>query len=346
LQRPEETGLTGRDALDQERTDLWGTLVAPLLRQFWMIVLIVTVGALSSLAYSRMQAPSFEASAVVQARPDADVTAAMHRLTSRDNLVAMVVRHGIGSGDTAGRAAVRLGQSIAVRDLTSSAGSTLGLQPQTSGIVVSVLWPDAEVSARIANDLAQQILDSGNSGTLDADFEDLSFYRREEMRLWQEIGALQAELDQLPATDGPEVSQRLLSDGHRLTLMQDEYALIRERLAGIEVDSRLAAMSRKGQFSLLQRATATEAVSVVRNWMLVGVAGSLLLAVALAFVLERRYPSLQRGPWDDFGVANQRLLHLYRFFDDPERPIMGVPRFVVVAFVVVSWLVAIALMMR
>lgn len=338
--------MISRNALFADRSDLWGTLVAPLLRQFWMIVLIVTVGALSALAYSRMQAPSYEASAVVQARPGVDVAAAKQGLTTRENLLALVLRHRIGGSEPSDRAAVRLRQSIAVRDLTSTAGSTLGLAAETSGIVVSVLWPDAEVSARIANDLAQQILDAGNTGALNEHHADLAFYRREELRLWQEISALEGELDQIGDGASPEYAQRRLSDGHKLHLMQDQYDLIRQRLAALEVDSRLAATSNAGQFSLLQRATSTEAVSVVRNWMLVGVAGSLLLAVALAFVLERRYPSLQRGPWDDFGAANQRLLRVYRFFDDPGRPILGMPRFVVAAGVVVSWLVALALMMR
>ena len=318
----------------------------PLLRQFWMIVLIVTVGALSSLAYSRMQAPSYEASAVVQTLPGVDVEAAKARVTSRENLLAMVKRHGIDRGATAGRAAVRLRQSIAVWDLTSVAGSTLGFDPEVSGIVASVLWSDAEVSARLANDLAQQILDAGNAGTLSENHEELEFYRREELRLWQETGAMKAELEAAQRTGALGIAQRLLEDGHRLALMQDQYALVRERLSQFELDARLASAQRAGQFSLLQRATSTEAVSVVRNWMLVGVAGSLLLAVALAFVLERRYPSLQRGPWDDFAAANERLTDLYRVFDDPARPILGLPRFVVVTGVVVAWLIATAILLR
>ena len=325
------------------RTAPLGAFLMPLLRQFWMIVLIVTVGALSALAYGRMQAPLFEASAVVQTRAGVDVEAAKARVTARDNLTAMMLRHQISGGETAIRAAVRLRRSIAVHDLTSDAGSTLGLAPEVSGIVVSVLWPDAEISARIANDLAQQILDSANAGHLVENHGDLEFYRREEQRLWQEVAALEAEVERSLASDP---TRQGLADTRRLALMRDQFALARQRLAGFELDARLAAATRDGQFSLLQRATSTEAVSVVRNWMLVGVAGSLLLAVALAFVLERRYPALQRGPWDDFGVANERLVRLYRIFDDPRRPILGLPRFAVVAGVVVAWLIAIALMMR
>ena len=334
--------MISRNSLYPVRSDLRQTLFAPLYRHFWMISLIVTVGALSSLAYSRMQAPSHEASAVVQARPDADIAAVRQRLTSRENLMDMVLRHRIGADEAAGRVAVRLGQAIAVRDLTSTAGGTFGFAPETSGIVISVLWPDAETSARLANDLAQQILDAGSAGALDAGQADLAFYRREEQRIWQEVAALKAELGRVSGDRNPGRAQRLWTETHRLTLMQDQHDLIRQRLAAAEVDGRRDAAIRSGQFRLLLRATSAEAVSVVQNWMLAGVAGSLLLAVALAFVLERRYPGLQRDPWADFGAANQRLLRVYRFFDDPDAPILGVPRFVVVAFVVVVWLVVIA----
>jgi uncharacterized protein involved in exopolysaccharide biosynthesis len=338
--------LSSQNAPYLDRPHAFGALILPLLRQFWMIVLIVTVGALSSLSYSRMQAPSFEASAVVQTLPGVDVAAAKARVTARANLLAMVQRHHINAGESADRSAVRLRQSIAVRDLTSDAGSTLGLAPEVSGIVASVLWPDAEVSARIANDLAQQILDAGNAGQISEHNDEMEFYRREEQRLWQETGALKAELEMVRRSNDPGAAQQRLGDGRQLALMQDQYALVRERLAAFEVDARLAGALQAGQFSLLQRATSTEAVSVVRNWMLVGVAGSLLLAVALVFVLERRYPSLQRGPWDDFAAANQRMAQLYRVFDDPARPILGLPRFAVATGVVVAWLIAIAVMLR
>ena len=336
--------MISRNLLYPVRSDQWQTLFAPLYRHFWLILLIVTVGALSSLAYSQMLAPRYEATAVVQARPGSDIAAVRQRLTSPANLMDMVLRHSIGptQTETTARVAARLGQSIALRDLTTSAGGTLGYAPETSGIVISVLWPDAETSARMANDMALQVLDAGSAGALDAGQADLAFYRREEQRIWQEVAALKAELGRVSGDRNPGRAQRLWTETHRLTLMQDQHDLIRQRLAAAEVDGRRDAAIRSGQFRLLLRATSAEAVSVVQNWMLAGVAGSLLLAVALAFVLERRYPGLQRDPWADFGAANQRLLRVYRFFDDPDAPILGVPRFVVVAFVVVVWLVVIA----
>ncbi len=341
------SGLSSRSVLSEARADLVALVLTPLLRQFWMIVLIVMVGSLASLAYSRMQVPSYEASAVVLVQPGVDAAAVERRLMARDNLIATAVRHGLIpdiSNDDRNRAAVMLRQSIAVHDLTSTAGVTRGYAPETAGIVVSVLLPDAEMSARVANDLAQQILDAGNAGRLGTASDELEFYRREESRLWQEISAqraeLQAPLDNVVAADNALASQR------RLSLMQDQYDLVRARLAERDVQARLTATTQSQQFSLLQRATSTEAVTVVRNWMLVGVAGSLLLAVALSFVLERRYPGLKRGPWHDLAGIRDWVVHLYRMIDDPARPILGLPRFVVISGVLVIWMVAIAQLIR
>lgn len=302
----------------------------PLGRQFWVICLIVVIGALSSLAYGRMQAPRYEATAVVQVQTGTDTALAKAQLTSPRNLLEMVMRHRLSSTEVdanLGRAAVLLRQAIAVQDLTSKAGAALGLDPQVTGVVVSVLLADAELSARIANDLAQQLLDGGNAGQFDARHEELAFYRREEMRLWQESSALRAELDQSRGADAAETA---LVDRRRLNLMQDQYLEVRRRLAAFEVEARLTTATQSTRFSLLQRATATGAVSVLRNWMLVGVAGSLLLALALALVLDRRFPGK--------GMA----LRLWRMVDDPARPILGVPRFVFVSAVLVCGLIGAA----
>ena len=155
-----------------------------------MIVLIVTVGALSSLAYSRMQVPSYEASAVVQTLPGVDVEAAKARSDRTRQLLAMVhaPRHRSAGESVPGGGAVAPVDRGARPDV--EAGGTLGLEPEISGIVVSVLWPDAETSARLANDLAQQILDAGNEGNWTQSSARWSFTAARKQRLWQEIGAM------------------------------------------------------------------------------------------------------------------------------------------------------------
>ena len=312
-------------------------LMLPLRRQFWVMCLIMMVGVLSALAYGGMQPPLYEATAVVQVQPGVDTGLTRARLASPHNLLEMVIRHrlnGTGTEASLGRAAVILRQSIAVRDLTSDAGRTLGLDPEVAGIVVSVLLPDAEMAARIANDLAQQVLDAGNADQLGVQHEALSFYRREEMRLWQESSALQAQLEAAARSGAVDDGDTALIDQRQLTLMQDQYLEVRRRLAAFEIEARLTLATETNQISLLHRASPTEAVSVLRNWMLAGVAGSLMLAVASAIVLDRRYPQ---------NVMGHRV---WRVIDDPARPILGVPRFAFLSAVVVCGLIGLATLLR
>ena len=319
----------------------FGASAALLIRQFRVIALVVTLGSLSALAYAGLQAPSFEAVAVVQVRAGAALPQVEDRLLSRSNLLEVATRQQLFRGGVADdQAAVALRQAIAVHDLTSEAGKTLGFAPEVSGLVIAVRLPDAEPAARVANDLAQQILDLGNQGQLDDRFAELVFYRGEEARLWQEVSALAAE--SRAAAGSGAAADGAFAAGRRLLLLQDQYDLVRSRLAEQEVAARLENRNRAGQFSLLLRATSAAATAEVGNRMLIGVAGSLLLVVALALVLERRYLALGRKPWHDFATIRARLGGGYRLIDDPKRPILGLPRFAVVAAVLVAVLVGVA----
>ncbi len=319
----------------------FGALLALVVRQFWVIALVVMVGSLSALAYGHQQAPSFDASAVVQIRQGAAFAILEARLTSRDNLAKIAQRHQLS--DDAG-SLVALRRAVAMHDLTSAAGQTLGFAPETTGLVISVRMPHAEMAAQIANDLAQQVLDLGNEGHLDDGYDDLLFYRGEEGRLWQEVGALRAEIQALVGTVAE--TDEALATQRRLDLLEDQYSLVRQELAKQEVAARLDSRNRAGQFSQLQRATSADAVSIVQSFMVIGVAGSLLLAVTLAFVLERRYPALQRAPWNDYVALRAKLRGGYRMVDDPKRPILGLPRFVVVAGFLVALLIGVAALIR
>ncbi len=329
-------GLAGRAEFPGREVAVMA-LLSLVVRQFWVIALVVAVGSLSALAYGNLQAPSFDASAVVQIRPGAALPMVEARLTSRENLTALALRHLLAAGDD--QPVVMLRQAIALNNLTSEAGQGLGFAPETSGLVISVRLPDAELAAQVANDLAQQLLDLGNKGALVPGFDALVFYRGEEERLWQEVSALRTESQAVSAAAATGSVRKLL-------LLQDQYDLVRTRLAEQEVATRLESHNRAGQFSLLQRATSARAVRVVQSIMVIGVAGSLLLAVTLAFVLERRYPALQRGPWNDFMALRAKLAGGYLLIDDPKRPILGLPRFVVVTGILVALLIGMTALIR
>ena len=225
--------------------------------------------------------------------------------------------------------------------MTSEAGRGLGLPSAPGGVVISVIWSDPEIAARLANDLAQQILDQPDAA-LDSKLQaELTFFRRDEARLWQEISALRAEVEGLVATE-PE-GGRLATAQRALVLMTDQYEVVRRELAAREVAARQLEAAGADRFSLLQGARSGEVRRARHDWMLLGVAGSLLLAVAAAFVLERRFPGPSRPHYGEAPDPNLWHLRLYRKFDAPSRPILGLPRFVVISALVVGWLVALAL---
>ncbi len=306
-----------------------------LARHVWIIALIVTAGGLATWAAGHLQSPNYEASAVVQVQAGTEAASVGARIMGRDNLLSIVARHhldltGPSDGDTT---AVRLSQAITINALTADAGQILGFQPQLAALVVSVRLSDAKLSARVANDVAQQILDEGNAGELNATHGDLEFYRRDERRLWQELSALRTG-QQAAGTTADLVGQR------RLGLMQDQYDLVRHKLAGAEIAARLSGHLQQGQYSLLRRATATEAVDVGQDWLPLGVVCSLLLAVTLAFVRELHALRAPLG----LTPLHIRASWMYRVFDDPARPILGMPRYAVTSGLIVAGLYLLARM--
>ena len=300
-------------------SDRRGRLGSVLARQVWFIALILTFGSLGIWALDHLQPPAYESSAMVQVQTGTDTARVAAHILGRDTLLAIAARHGLTQTGPGARdkAALRLSQAIVLNALTADAGQSQGFPPQRIGLVVSVRLPDADLSARMANDVAQQILDDGNAGKLNATHDERDFYRRDELRLWQELSALRSEQDQAAKAPADLVARR------QLALMQDQYDLVRQKLAGAEIATRLSDHLQPGQFTLLRRALATEAVHVGQDWLPVGALASLLLAVALAFVRDRQSASLDLTP---LHTGETRF---YRLFDDPARPIVGLPRYAV-----------------
>ena len=346
----QDADMSGRSARLRPASPVLAGFRAVMRRQIGVILLVVAVGTFSAFAYGTMQTPVFEATAVVQVRgPAADFQQIETRLTAKENLIAIAARHRLFGAmplDANDAAAVQMRKVFSIHAMTSDAGQSVGLLPETSGIVLAVRLADPELAAQVANDLALQVLELGRNGQLDQNHSALMFYREEELRLWQEISALRGEIDASLSNGSVTEADSLQGAGHKLSLMQDQYDQVRKALADQEIAERLAQRNRDGQFGLLQRATSAQAVNVVENWMLSGVAGSLLLAVTMAFVLERRFPMVQTVLWQRLASPVRVLARLYRLFDDPGRPIFGVPRFAVIAVLAVAILIGLARLIR
>jgi tyrosine-protein kinase Etk/Wzc len=118
------------------------------------------------------------------------------RLKNRENLLSIIDRQGILPSDpnmSTDKLVSALRSSISFQTV-AGASNSFGGAGSISAIIVSVSDADAELSARIANDLAQSILDMSNEGVSSRARDTYGFFAGEEERIRTEIVKLESEL--------------------------------------------------------------------------------------------------------------------------------------------------------
>lgn len=187
-------------------------LIAFLLRRMWLILGVAVIGALAAGIFAKSRPDSYEAAAVIQVEmPTVTGTAAQgtttgaaqllqsieQRLTTRENLTAMVERHGLYADLPAlsmDQKLVLLRQSVTFQGVDSAAGQAFG-QPRTlSAIIIAARMGDPDLAARVANDFAQGVLDRSASGVQDRAAQNVAFFAEDEARLRAEIAHLETEI--------------------------------------------------------------------------------------------------------------------------------------------------------
>ena len=175
-------------------------------RRLWLIALVTVLGTLFAAWYAKSRPDVFEAAAVLQvempmvteggqaAAAPVNViqllTSIEQRLTTRDNLIDLIDRHGLFADAPALSVEDKVDvmrQSIRFQSVTGPTGTL-------SALIIAAQAGRADHAARIANDLAQSVLDMGAEGkraTADASF---AFFEAQEARLWTQITALEAEI--------------------------------------------------------------------------------------------------------------------------------------------------------
>ena len=175
-------------------------------RRFWVILGVGIIGTLFAVVYAKTRPDVFEAAAVLQVEfpmvtdggqaPSLPVntiqllTSIEQRLTTRDTLIALIERHNLFSDAPAMSvedkvAAMR--QSVLFQSVTGPSGAL-------SAMIISARAGRAEDAARVANDLAQSVLDLGSEGkrlTAEASF---GFFKEQEHRLWAQMTTLESEI--------------------------------------------------------------------------------------------------------------------------------------------------------
>jgi uncharacterized protein involved in exopolysaccharide biosynthesis len=230
-------------------------LISLMRRRFRLILLIGLIGTVLGVIYAKTRPDVFEAAAVIQVELPIVTEAGQavatpvnalqlmqvieQRLTTRDNILALIDRHGLFDDAPAtsleDRVAVIRG---AIRFQSVSTASGGGL----SAMILAAQAGKAEEAAAVANDLAQSVLDMGAAdkrATADASF---SFFKEEESRIWADINALEAQIAQYRETNRdnlPGVRENRQDEAAQLDTALRE---IDQELAGLQdEDSRIRA---------------------------------------------------------------------------------------------------------
>jgi tyrosine-protein kinase Etk/Wzc len=179
-------------------------------RRRWLIVLVTVIGTLLAAVYAKSRPDTYETAAVIQVEgaavqgsltePSSAAAQTLQmieqRLTTRENLAAVIERHGIYAGLplSLDRKIGMLRTAITFQGVDSAAGQTFGQPRNLSAIIVFARMGEPELAARVANDFAQGILDQSASAQRDRADLNVAFFREEVDRLGAAITMVEAEL--------------------------------------------------------------------------------------------------------------------------------------------------------
>ncbi len=189
-------------------------LIGLVLRRRWLIIGITVLGMIAAVIYAKSRPDVFETAAVIQIQSPAlanstDAAAPLaggaaqvlqtieQRLTTRENLVAMIDRHGLFAdlpNKSTDDKVLLLRQAVTFQAVDSAAGQSFGQARSISAILVYAKLGSAELAARVANDFAQGILDQSAAGQRERASEGVNFFKEEEARIWKDVTALEAEI--------------------------------------------------------------------------------------------------------------------------------------------------------
>ncbi|MDZ4094361.1 MAG: Wzz/FepE/Etk N-terminal domain-containing protein [Paracoccaceae bacterium] len=229
-----------------------------LLRRRWRLIgLILVIGTALSLMIAVNLPRTYVATAVIQvespmvagandatagSRSAQTLQAIEQRLTTRDNMLAVIERHRLFADlpqPTPTQKVALLRNSVQFQSVASVEQPTYGGTASVSALVVSVTFGSADQAARVANDFAQNILDASTFGQTERARETLRFFVDAEQRVTQEITTLEDEIaafmnanaDALPSADATRRDEAISLETEMRALDQSLVALVGERKA-------------------------------------------------------------------------------------------------------------------
>ncbi|MCU0815781.1 MAG: Wzz/FepE/Etk N-terminal domain-containing protein [Cypionkella sp.] len=304
----------------QTLEDLFGLLR----RRVWLIALITLAGMVLAALYAKSRPDIYESAAVIQVRqaevsnraedlrvnPLVVMQAIEQRLTTRDNMIALIERHGLFQdlpGLSLEEKVALARASIRFQSVPDATGGSL------SAILIVAQSDRPEPAARIANDLAQSVLDMGATDKRAAADATFAFFKAEEARLWQTLSALEAEIAAYREANRaslPSSREALQEEATAIDLtlreIDQEVAALQAEDARILTAEVLRATDRRRQEDIAQRL----AVLIAQRAPLLARKTVLNESLARGAEVDRvmaTYDRQQRQIQEQYTVVSQRL---------------------------------------
>lgn len=318
-------------------------LIGLLIRRRLLIGAVAVFGVVMTLLYVMAKPDVFESGAVIQVQtpivtdPTSGVQvpsqsaqrlqAIEQRLTTRENMLAVIARHGLYDGlplsDDEKVHLLRL--AVRFQPVASVASPQFGAPSQVSALIVYAQADTRARAARVANDFAQSILDAGAEVQTGRARESVEFFTRQQAELRDQIARIETELAAFKVENAAALpAQRALREQELVGLETDLRALD-QTLVGLrnERDAVAARQSQRitdrRQIETLEEQIATLAAQrAALDASRSEIRGLLLLAPEV----DRRLSAFERNldqVQDQFEAVTRRLAEARTAMDVEQR---------------------------
>ena len=215
-----------------------------MIRRRLLIGAVAVFGMVITLLYVMSKPDVFESAAVIQVQtpivtdPTSGVQmpsqsaqrlqAIEQRLTTRENMLAVIERHGLYEGlplsDDEKVHLLRI--ALRFQPVASVASPQFGAPSQVSALIIFAQAETRAKAARVANDFAQSILDAGAEVQTGRARESVEFFSRQQSMLRDQLGRMEAEFAAFKVQNAAALpAQRALREQELVGLETDLRAL-------------------------------------------------------------------------------------------------------------------------
>ncbi|MCA0962812.1 GumC family protein [Salipiger bermudensis] len=234
-----------------------GEVLSALKRRALLILLVTVLGSVASVWVALNQVKVYEATAVVQIEegqmPDSLAGASAQtqdasrrvrlieqRLMSRDNLVSLMEQHDLFSGAAGmpiGQRLFQMRQAVSIEEIRANNNSFLAQQEMPSGLRISVVLPDPQKAADIANEMMHQVINQSRDRSLSSARDTLAFFESEEARVETEIEAMEAKIATFKRENADALPSGTSALRTQLTTLEDSQLTLARSIVEMEGNS-------------------------------------------------------------------------------------------------------------